>query len=153
MKFGIPTELGVADFRSLKPNKVAKVLKNASAESGYFTIQKVRFPRSLQRYSTPCGLPLRRTGRRVHTRISTDNRIIPYCILFCKYIFLCCTIFIIVQLFQTAPRSLLRIWNVPANRRLFEPDSSISCIFPAFNCVYGELCKSLCLGVAFPVLL
>lgn len=32
MKFGIPTELGVADFRSLKPNKVAKVLKNASAE-------------------------------------------------------------------------------------------------------------------------
>jgi len=24
--------LGVADFRSLKPNKVAKVLKNASAE-------------------------------------------------------------------------------------------------------------------------
>ena len=32
MKFGIPTEQGVADFRSLKPNKVAKVLKNASAE-------------------------------------------------------------------------------------------------------------------------
>ena len=32
MKFGIPTELGVADFRSLKPSKVAKVLKNASAE-------------------------------------------------------------------------------------------------------------------------
>lgn len=32
MKFGVPSELGVADFRSLKPNKVAKVLKNASAE-------------------------------------------------------------------------------------------------------------------------
>ena len=32
MKFGIPTEQGVADFRSLKPSKVAKVLKNASAE-------------------------------------------------------------------------------------------------------------------------
>ena len=25
MKFGIPTELGVADFRSLKPNKVATI--------------------------------------------------------------------------------------------------------------------------------
>jgi hypothetical protein len=32
MKFGIPSEEGVADFRSLKPSKVAKVLKNASAE-------------------------------------------------------------------------------------------------------------------------
>ena len=32
MKFGIPSEEGVADFRSLKPGKVAKVLKNASAE-------------------------------------------------------------------------------------------------------------------------
>lgn len=32
MKFGIPTEEGVADFRSLKPGKVAKVLKKASAE-------------------------------------------------------------------------------------------------------------------------
>jgi hypothetical protein len=31
-RFGIPSEEGVADFRSLKPGKVAKVLKNASAE-------------------------------------------------------------------------------------------------------------------------
>lgn len=32
MKFGIPSVQGVADFRSLKPSKVVKVLKNASAE-------------------------------------------------------------------------------------------------------------------------
>lgn len=32
MKFGIPSAQGVADFRSLKPSKVTKVLKNASAE-------------------------------------------------------------------------------------------------------------------------
>ena len=32
MKFGIPSEEGVADFHGLKPSKVAKVLKNASAE-------------------------------------------------------------------------------------------------------------------------
>lgn len=32
MKFGIPSDEGVADFRILKPNKVSKVLKNASAE-------------------------------------------------------------------------------------------------------------------------
>lgn len=32
MKFGIPSNQGVADFRSLKPSKVTKVLKNASAE-------------------------------------------------------------------------------------------------------------------------
>lgn len=32
MKFGVPSDNGIADFRTLKPNKIAKVIKNASVE-------------------------------------------------------------------------------------------------------------------------